>query len=92
MRRDGADPSRAVSYDRFATPRVLRSKRKAGDQRLKWNVEMIEQVEVALREAGLYYEQGVSDANRYSRIPALAQDRLAWKKWVRDWLERQRER
>jgi len=42
LRADGGTPVRAVAYDRFGFPRELRSTRKAGDQRFKWNKVVME--------------------------------------------------
>jgi len=89
LRRHGADPLRAVSYDRFACPKELRAKRKAGDQRLKWTVEMVKQVEEALTHLGIMAAWSGEKGNVHGKIAALAQDRLSWNRWCDRWIKTQ---
>jgi len=88
LRRDGGDPMRATAYDRFGAPRELRATRKPGDQKLKWNKEMMKLAEQALKELGWIELLSAGRGTPSVRIAQLAQDREAWKKWINLWARR----
>jgi len=85
LRRAGSDPARAVAYDRFGHPKELRATRRAGVERQKWTREVMDRAASALEEEGLLAAAEGGRGHRYTRVAALAQDREAWKKWIKRW-------
>jgi len=84
LQKDGTDPFRAVSFDRFANPRQLRSKRKPGDQRWKWNEKVIEDAVQALE----VMDNRSLNGHPHTRVAVLAQDRQAWRHKITAWLKK----
>jgi len=89
LRRSGATPARAVSYDRFGHPKVMRAARKPGVHRATWCQEVMESAACALEVEGTLRGVEGGKGHRYTRVVALAQDRDKWKKWVDKWRKSQ---
>jgi len=88
LRRPTSDPARAVAFDRFANPRVIRAQKKPGDQRLKWTTEVLRAIEEVLEAEGLLQVINGGKGSREARTAQLAQDRQAWAKWIKRWAKK----
>jgi len=89
LRRDGGDVPKAVSFDRFGHPRTLPAKKKPGDQKFKWNREVMKEAISIIDTQGILRQVNEGKGTPESRVAALAQDRSAWKKWIERWVREQ---
>ena len=93
LRREGADPMRAATYDRFGQPKTLAGVNRHGRMRMCWAPEVIESAAQELRNQGTLrpdsYDINGGPGHPYSKVTQLAQDRQAWKAWVDRWYNNQ---
>ena len=89
LRRDGKDPLRATTYDRFGQPKMLSGTARHGGMRKCWAPEVMESAVQELQGQGSLtpgaYDFNGGPGHPYARVSVLAQDRQAWRDWVSRW-------
>ena len=89
MRMDGDNPARAVTYDRFGYPRRIGGKGRIGRCRVAWSERVLADAAEEMRSQGLLRGARHLEGEVSGQIAAKAQDRDAWRKWIRVWYKKQ---
>ena len=86
LRREGSDPARAASYDRFGQPKTLAGTNRWGAVRKSWTTEVLKEAAEELRRQGLISAQGRHPVGHvYGQVATVAQNREQWARWIKHW-------
>ena len=83
LRREGHEASKAVTFDRFAMPRVLGGPNRVGQPRVRWAEQVMDLAVRGLQGSAEYDALRRQGGHEYARVAELAQDRDWWRSRVK---------